>query len=512
MNNRKIGWFSIGTIAALLTILSIVKGWWAEYKESPSSLKMMLFSQQVINNDERSIFVCFSDTSQNLNGISVTPVFDNSSGYPFNGFDLRYSVDIADGEAPVPNALFDFISINQNSAQYKYKENVLSQFSQTYEPFQLSNLPLKDSRYIINAKASYSGSEFAYQYKVRLWLRHIPKRPGQSVNDWKLTCKDKIRSLKETSDLYDVFFFCDNQVFNEFGVDFGAMNSVNVAKQDNMADTPKQPKKKNNAIRQSSASVASDFSDGNTSSKTVKTESSKDSYLSEAPLSEEKNPAYNSKLEYTAFSTFKEDDICYLSLTANQVLSADKMYYVIYHNKDMDYSRGYEMLRFKGNNKNTVSIKLHIPVEVDYVAVPEESIESLGKVKVEKEENEHYSSIRQNNDFLDNFVASSYGVEYVCKGETNFCVIGNYSSHPVFNCEPSDISILKVYTFPLASMSIGLIIFMTFMILGIGAILAVLIYNLITAERRDEDFWCILFEAVVFLLVIVFLIYSMIFH
>jgi hypothetical protein len=385
---------------------------------------------------------------QNLNNISVTPVFDNSSEYPFNGFDLRYNVDIADGQAPVPNSLFEHIYINENTSQYKYKENVLPQYSQTYEPFRLSSLPKVNSRYIIDAKASYSGAKFAYHYKVRLWLRHIPKRPNQSIDDWKISCKEVIRDMKEVKDVYDAFLFCDNQIINDFGVDYGAMNSTNVTT-DNASKTSENQKPEVNSdliIKQNKASnsMSNSASSTNQAKETsISIPNPKVSSLDETEMSPD--------LEYTSFSTFSEDSICYLSLKANKILSSDNVYHVVYHNENSGRNDGYEIVEFRGNDSNKINIKLIREAEVDYITIPKRDHSKINDITIEQ---------CSDGVELKNNSPESLIVYYrIHKSIDQNCVLNSGKLVKYTNVSPSDISIIDTFTYEIKPKSIWEIIF-----------------------------------------------------
>lgn len=358
MNKKAWKWLGIGSIAGILTILSILRGFWVEYKESSSTIKMFLRQQQISNNDERTIFVCFNDTLQKLSGISVTPIYDNSSEYPIKGFDLRYNIEFADGNSPMPNGFFERVKISDNNYEYKYKENVLPQFSQTYEPFQFSDLTLTNSRYIIRSKASYSGLPEQFIYTVRLWLFMVPKRSNQSLEDWKLSCKDAIYRSQAKPNLFDVYYCCDGQLYNEFGKDFGSVDTGIASSNNKSVPLNNKPKtdiynnvERSNDITNNIESVPK---------KTIENKSFTDNNSSEIKLS-------NKDLQYTSFRTQIEDNICYLIVNANQVLKEAEEYLLVYRTKGNSI---YEVVKFEGNNTTEAKVKLYNKVQVVYVGAP----------------------------------------------------------------------------------------------------------------------------------------------
>lgn len=375
------------------------------------SIKMLLMNRQISNNDERTIFVCVSDERQTLNGISITPIYDNSSEYPVNGFDLRYNVEIANGEAPAPNSLFDKVSMGENVYQYKYKENLLPQYSQTYEPFRLSELPLKDSRYIIKSKASYIGTSQPYYYTVRLWIRVIPKRKNQSIEDWKLSCKDDIYKIAAKPDSYDAFLCCDNQVYYEFGKDFGSIASTtHQAEQEREKNIEKNKDSKKVEINENKKSISPTLS------------------LPEG-------------MKYIGFSQFSQDSVALLSIKTNQVTNPDSTYYVVYHIDKKEgfiwkfignYSimakyllrlnnNGYFAQSFTGNGTDVVTIKPFEEGKIDYITTLKLDKEISENVILEKKEGRYYIMNKS-----DKNVVVEYGTDNSYTSVCALCIDGEY--------------------------------------------------------------------------------------
>lgn len=360
-------------IKFILFVAAIVAipGLYFQFKDYMSqhggSVMMSLMNRQIENNDNRTIFVCVSDTNQHLNGISITPIYDNSSEYPVNGFDLRYSVDVADGAAPVTNDFFTFVDMGTNEYQYKYKENVLPQFSPTYEPFKLSAFPLKNSRYIIKSKATYSGAPCPYIYTVYLWLRVVPKYSNQSVEDWRLACKQSIYETKASPDTYDAFYCCDDQIYNEFGKDFGSFGYKSAPSKIESSSEPvtqEAKPKKEKSISTSNTNISSTSS---IPQSTVQSEQTSNRFVSYESTELEKG--YD--LEVKTEKPTTQGDINYL----------------VYHFKCKSYDT-YGVSEFQGNGTNTVNIRINEwngkSGEITEIASPTIDQTFKSKIKIEE--------------------------------------------------------------------------------------------------------------------------------
>ena len=352
------------------------------------SVMMSLMNRHVENNENRTIFVCVSDTSQHLNGISITPIFDNSSEYPVNGFDLRYSVEVADGAAPITNDFFSYIEMGGNEYQYKYKENVLPQYSPTYEPFRLSAFPLKNSRYIIKSKATYSGAPYPYNYTVFLWLRIVPKYTNQTIEDWRLACKQAIYETKASPDTYDAFYCCENQVFNEFGKDFGTINNYNYKNTDPKEIKKNEEKKIDNTknkdqlvVKENKPSIQDKGNNNvktankpNTSIKAIDNNTNTIKFLS-----------FDAKPKGLGFE---------LEIIANQVLKSNTTYFAVYHYYNKTRKDYYGVISFVGNNSNVAKVFVNEhnneKAEIDYVTAPQIDNSLINNIIFEKESSGRY--------------------------------------------------------------------------------------------------------------------------
>ena len=298
------------------------------------------------NNDSRTIFICICDSSQDLTGISIAPIYDNSSSYPIKDFDLCYNVDFADGNAPKSNVLYNEVKISSNTYQYRYSDKILPQWGKTIPPFQLSDLPLKDSRYIIKSKASYPGAPNPYIYTVYLWLKFIPKYNGQSLDDWKLTCKDFIYRSPNNSESYDAFYCADGKVRYEFGIDFGPVTSKQLS-----AESSK-PKPKGEKVSTSSV-------------QNIKKEKDQDSIVGpvEDVFEISKQRCYKKKYG-TLYGL--------LILKNNQVFKKDSLYIGVLHSASSafeifpDRRHFYTAVDFTGTGNDSVEIR-RIYGKLDYV-------------------------------------------------------------------------------------------------------------------------------------------------
>ena len=352
------------------------------------SVMMSLMNRHVENNENRTIFVCVSDTSQHLNGISITPIFDNSSEYPVNGFDLRYSVEVADGAAPVTNDFFSYIEMGGNEYQYKYKENVLPQYSPTYEPFRLSAFPLKNSRYIIKSKATYSGAPYPYNYTVFLWLRIVPKYTNQTIENWRLACKQAIYETKASPDTYDAFYCCENQVFNEFGKDFGSINNFNYQNSDTKEIKKNEEKKIDNNKNREKIVV-------NNNKPSLQDKGNNDVKTANKPNTSIKTiDNKNNTIKFLSFDAKPKGLGFELDIKANQVLKSNTTYYAVYHYFNKTRKNYYGVVSFVGKNSNVVKVYVNEhnneKAEIDYVTAPQNDNSLINNIIFEKESSGRY--------------------------------------------------------------------------------------------------------------------------
>lgn len=335
------------------------------YTEHGGTVNMTLMNRQVRNNDERSIYICVSDDKQNLRNISVTPIFDNSSDYPIKDFDLRYQLEVIEGEAPEPMDLFRKIEIRNNTYQYKYNENVLPQLSQTYEPVRASDFPLKNGHYVILSKASFSGNANAYLYKVNLWIMVMPKRLKQSVEEWKAACQEQIFSSQPQADSFDKFYLCDGEVMNELGKDNGPVyygrpmdSSASIIQKPGVKDKKLEGTNSTNVIPEKTSHSQVDYSE-NITQEIIPSE-----------------PIEILKYNYN-------DGI--LKLECKDIMQNSKLHYIVYHSKTSSEA-SCQVFSFYGNNHNVLDLPIGDYDEVDYVTTPKNESDLL-KYVLCKEQN-----------------------------------------------------------------------------------------------------------------------------
>ena len=331
----------IKSIILFLAAIVAIPGFYIQYRQYAENhggeIKMSIMNNLLNNNDSRSIFICICDSSQDLTEISIAPIYENSSEYLIKDFDLSYNVDFADGNAPKSNDFYKEVKLSSNTSHYRYSENTLSQGSYTIPPFQLSDLPLKDSRYIIKSKASYPGATNPYIYTVNLWLKFIPKYDGQSLEDWELTCKNFIYKSPHNSGSYDAFYCADGKYRHEFGIDFGSVTSKQLS-----AESSK-PKPKGNTVSTSSV-------------QNIKQEKERDSII--GPVDD--------VFEISKQKCYKKKDgklYGLLILKNNQILKKDSTYIGVLHSASRvldvfpDRRHFYTAVDFKGTGNDSVEIK-----------------------------------------------------------------------------------------------------------------------------------------------------------
>ena len=119
----------IKSIILFLAAIVAIPGFYIQYRQYVENhggeIKMSIMNNLINNNDSRTIFICICDSSQDLTGISIAPIYDNSSSYPIKDFDLCYNVDFADGNAPKSNVLYNEVKISSNTYQYRYSDKIL---------------------------------------------------------------------------------------------------------------------------------------------------------------------------------------------------------------------------------------------------------------------------------------------------------------------------------------------------------------------------------------------------
>ncbi len=355
---------SITLVAAILVIPQV---WmqWSDYRHAHGgSLSMSLMNHNINNNDERTIFICISSPDEELSGIGITPTFDNSSEYPIRDFDLRFNVESTEF-LPNPNQLYDKIEIDNNSCQFKYQEKELPQFSQTFEPFRLNSFPKENSRYTIRAKATYAGSPYPYVYTVYVWLRIVPRRIGQSMEDWKMSCKKVIYETNASPNSFDAFYCSNKEVFHEFGKDFGTIYSTNVAKKEDSAS----PTVSNNNSRNVKPNP-------NTfSQETHETNPSHEK-------SDETSLSSNESFQIVSYERKIVNDTAFLYISFNQPTIKGQKYLVAFYNEKP--RKEYHARSFTGNNTKEVRVRLYSEDNITYTCIPEkkDSLKQYVKYKI----------------------------------------------------------------------------------------------------------------------------------
>ena len=318
---------TLAAIVGIFTIFDIGKGWLKDYKENVTTLKMILFGKQISNHDSRTFFICISDTSQNLEGLNITPIYENSEEYPIKSFDLKYVVQSSDDFEAANSPFFNLLKVSPKEYQYKYKDKSLSQISQTEEPFALSSLPKRDAYYIINSRASIAGVSEAYEFTVYVWIRIVPKKPGQSMSEWELVCQDVIRRTQPNSETFDRFYYCDGKFFNHFGMDLGPVVS------ENKVSIKMEQKDKDNQIH---------------------------------------SPQYSEQpdIDILSYNIFKQDKKNYLRIITHQKTNPESIYRIICHFSNFGNPFNYAY-KFNGNGNDTIFFNAYDADDIDNIVIPE---------------------------------------------------------------------------------------------------------------------------------------------
>ena len=416
-------------VATLIAIPTFLLQYW-QYKENHGGkLGISLMTHQLSNNDERALFVYISDTTQRLNGICVTPIFDNSSQYPINGFDLCYEVDIADGNAPQSNSFYDVVKSQENSYEYRFRDRTLYQFSSSPEPFLLSDFPLVNSRYIITSKASYSGAKEPYVYVIKLWIRLVPKSANQSVEDWKLTCKEHIRNIQTKIDTYDIFYCYDGKKDYEFGKDLGT-------------NTSSETKYATDIDKTNGDDIKSDYKESK--QKTNNTKKYENDIIHIIDL---KDSIIHSRKSHKPYKSR------YLSIQNNRNFKKDSLYLGVCHKARQifdffpDRRYFYIPIKFTGNGKDTITFDIPFFLEPDYVEATKED-PSLLKHLI-------FSKTKENGIVVKSDQGKRFVLLYFDGVSENYIVVSKYPT-PIYATSLSSIKPIMTYGFEGKPFHVGL--------------------------------------------------------
>lgn len=352
----------LGLVAGTITFLGIPQFYmqWTDYqREHGGNLSMLLMNHNINNNDERTIFICMSDPREELTGVCITPTFDNSSQFTIKDFDLRFNLETT-GFLPPANMFYDRIDFDKTTCQYKYQEKDLPQFSQTYEPFRLSSLPKENSRYTIRAKATYSNAPHPFIYTVYVWVRIVPRHLNQSLEDWKMSCKEVIYKANVKSDTYDILYCFGKDVYYEYGKDFGASYSVAVderkTEENDFASDNQIVQNQRVRITQEQKRVIDN----------------KNALTQKSTLSNRETQQSDATSETIRIANYERilvNDTAYLELIFNQLIQANKRYLIAFYKEKP--RRGYGEMMFYGNGGNSVRVRLYNNVDdITHVCIP----------------------------------------------------------------------------------------------------------------------------------------------
>lgn len=296
----------IAAIVAIPTLYYTIKN--DKYAHS-GVLAMYMADKEVNNNDERSVFIFVSSSSEPLSDINITPHFNNVSKYPIHDFDLQYYVE-STGFLPQANTLYDRIPLEGHTCLYKYRENTLYQFAEVHHPFSPNSFPRQNGHYTVKARATYAGA-LPYNYLVNIWVRLVPRDRNQTNEQWQHACHNVLKKISTSVSTYDVYY-CSNGM------------TVH----------------RNGAVNTPPAAPA------------AKTE-----YATQMPSKQEKTK----KLKITSHERRVEGDSTYLYITFNQPLSPDTSVVVTFFRRlPKPY---YKARTIRGTGTNTA--RIHLPYNDD---------------------------------------------------------------------------------------------------------------------------------------------------
>lgn len=402
--SKILGVSTVTVFAALVSVSDVLNGCVKEYRENVTTIKMLLKGQQISNHDSRTIFICLSDTIQNfegLNGLSITPIYENSEEYPIKSFDLKYVIQGSEEFEASHSPFFTLAKINSKEYQYKYKEKSLSQISQTDEPFTLSSLPKKNAHYIINSRATIAGVSDAYEFKVNLWIRIVPKKPGQTRSEWELVCKDVIDNTQPKSQTFDRFYYFDGNLTSHFGMNVGP-DYPNT----NFADK----KSNDNEVNTSSTNVESD----------------------------------NYEINILSYELVNHENKKYLKLETQDNMSFKKVYRIVcyYDQNGNTYEYPY---KFVGNGNKSIYLPAYDADEIKKIVFPEINNEIKDDIYLTTDNSGHtiVKSKRYKNTVVECLVGDSDEVIGIANKSRGFIVSKAKS--------PEDVQILNTYEYKGAS-------------------------------------------------------------
>lgn len=348
---------------------------WNDYqREHGGNLSMSLMNHNINNNDERTIFICMSEPSEELTNVCITPTFDNSSQFTIKDFDLRFHLE-STGFLPPANMFYDRIDFDKTTCQFKYQEKDLPQFSQTYEPFRLSSFPKENSRYTIRAKATYSNAPYPYIYTVYVWMRIVPRSLNQSLEDWKMSCKKVIYDANVKSDTYDILYCSGKNIYYEFGKDFGASYSVAVGDQ----KTEEKAFTSGNQVVQDQRTIVSQEG--------KQVVDNKKAIIQKSTLSNQDTQQLDATEETIKIANYERvlvNDTAYLELVFNKPTQVNQNYLIAFYCEKP--RRGYGEMSFNGNGRNTVRMRLYNNEDdITHVCIPEQKDFLKGEIKFKEE-------------------------------------------------------------------------------------------------------------------------------
>lgn len=194
-------------------VLSIVglPGLWFSYQafrhDAGGELTAWHHQQELYNNSDRTIFVCLDDIDADLTSLQVTPFFDNSSKYSIKDFSLTYTLE-SNNVSCEHTGFYSRADYNDTKSVFRYNYESLKPYTCTEPPFSNFRITSRQSRCMIETKATYDGAKHPYLYNLDIWFLVID-RNNISEENWKLSCKKAIFDIVQDKE-YDIYYYSSN--------------------------------------------------------------------------------------------------------------------------------------------------------------------------------------------------------------------------------------------------------------------------------------------------------------
>lgn len=364
-------------LAFIITTLIAVATMYLQYKSTQhdigGNLNAKYHTRLLNNKDARTIIVCVDDTTVELEGLYVTPTFDNQSEFSLKDFSLSFDAECTN-VTPVPTSFVDIHEYGKNEWIYKYKDNILAAYDDTKKIFQSFKINDKRGRCYIKTKASYDGAASAFEYETDVWFIVEPNLRNLSFEDWKINCKKRIFEIVNEK-YYDVYYFSKkHEPEFQFDVSLSADNKTKTI----------NDKKSDNTL--------SDISNISTIPQR-QVEAVENNNLHENVEDDDKFEGYIAKndIEIADYHLIvKKEKYAELKIVCNEILAASEDYLLLYDYKDSlnEINHSFHYYRGLGRKEFTLNLggvygveKLRLRKKINYSEAIEE-IREGNKIKL----------------------------------------------------------------------------------------------------------------------------------